>query len=292
MRVNPDHNSSMLAALERVTESQNTVLQELSSGKKIQRPSDDPAGMAALVEVQASDSTTTQYLSTISALRSQTQAADSSLNSATLLLERALSLGVRGGTGTLSDSDREAIACELDGISTQLRGIGNSTIQGIYLFSGSSTTTTPFVTSGGQVTYQGSNHSNEVAIGDGVKVEANIAGSDVFGDDVTGAFATLTKVAQAIRNQTSVDSALDDLRNAQQKVSGARVICGNALNQIDSTEAMLNERHLQFAQQETDLAGSDLADVATRLSAAETARSALLSTIARGNALNLFDLLR
>lgn len=292
MRVNPDHNFGMMSALERVTSSENAVLRELSSGKKIQRPSDDPAGMAALVEVQATDSTTTQYLNTIKAVRSQMQAADSSLNSATIALERAISLGVRGTTGTLSDSDRAAVASELDGISDQLLEIANTSSQGIYLFAGTSTTIEPFSKTGNAVTYQGSLHDNQIAIGEGVSIESNIAGNVIFGDDATGIFASLASLATQIRNGDPIDIPMAALQGQQVQMSTSRVLYGNALNQIDSSELMLNERHLQLAQQETDLAGSDLADVAIRLSSAETARSALLATMSKGSQLSLFDFLR
>lgn len=291
MRVNPDHNLGMLAALNRATKAENVALRELGSGKRIQRPSDDPAGMAALVEVQATDSTTTQYLSTIKALRSQMQASDSSLGSVTTALNRALELGVRGGTGTLSDSDRQAVASELDGITDQLLELANTSSQGVYLFAGTSTTSRAFAKVGNAITYQGSGHSNEVAISDGVSVDTNLAGSTVFGSDQSGLFSTMAGLSNAIRNNDPVDSALDSLKQVQDLVSKARVLYGNSLNQIDGSESILSERHLQLAQQETELAGSDLADVATRLSAAETSRSALLATLAKGSQVNLFDFL-
>src|SRR3954447_19112653 len=115
MRVNPDYQSGLLAALERTTETQDKVLKQLSSGRKIQTPSDDPAGTAALIEVQAGDSQTQQFVANISAMRTRMSAADSALNSVSIALQRAATLGVEGATGTLSDSDRQALATELSG---------------------------------------------------------------------------------------------------------------------------------------------------------------------------------
>ena len=71
MRVNPDHTSSLLSALQRITAEQSDVLGRLGSGKRIQKPSDDPAGIAALVQLQSSDQNTQQYVRNVTAVRSE-----------------------------------------------------------------------------------------------------------------------------------------------------------------------------------------------------------------------------
>lgn len=289
MRVNPDLNSGLLAALQRATQTESNVLGQLASGKKIQKPSDDPAGLAALVEVQSGSSNAEQYLSNIAAIRSQMQAADSSLNSAMLAIERALTLGVRGATGTLTDSDRESVASELDGLSDQLLEIANSSSQGVYLFAGTASTDKPFVQTGTAITYEGRDQSNDVAIGDGFWIRTNLSGTTVFGNDTNGLFASMKNMATALRTGGGITAAIDSLRAARDQVSTARVVYGNSLNQIDSSELMMNERKLQLAQQETDIAGVDLADAATQLSSAITSRNALLSTISKATGTSLFD---
>lgn len=292
MRVNPDLNSTMLAGLNRLDEAANTVLKQLSSGRKIQKPSDDPAGLASLVSVQASEAASSQYLGAIKSIRSQLQAADSTLNSAMTTIERALSLGVRGATGTMTGSDRQSVAAELDGIGDQLLELANSSIQGIYLFSGTATTTEPFVKAGNSVTYQGSLTTNDVAIGEGYFVKAGLAGSEIFGDGTSGIFASINALATAIRTGNGVTEAIAALRGSRDQLSTARVTYGNSLNQIDAFEQVMNERRLQLAQQETDIAGVDLADVATRLASVQTSREALLATIGKTAGSNLFDYLR
>jgi len=292
MRVNPDLRSGMIDALQRVTASESIVLRQLSSGKKIQSPSDDPAGMAALIQVQANDSSTQQYLSTIKAIRSQMQSADSSLNSVSIAIERALTLGVRGATGTMTDADREAVATEIDGVTDQLLELANSSQQGTYLFSGTATTTKPFAQSGNNVVYQGSASSNEIAVGEGYTITNNVPGISVFGDDTAGLFGSVKKLSTALRTHGDVSGAIDQLQAARENISSARVVYGNSLNQIDSAETLMNGRHLQLTQQETDIAGADLADAATRLVSSQTSRNALLAAIAKTDQSSLFDYLR
>lgn len=291
MRVNPNSTILLLNALQRISGDENGILRQMASGKRIQKPSDDPAGIAALVELQGSDANTQQYLRNVSALRSRTQVADSTLNSAVLALERALSLAVRGANGTMSATDRNAVALELEGIYEQMVDIANSSLQGTYLFAGTATMTKPFVSAGSSVSYAGSESTNQVQIGEGLWIRTAVCGTDIFGADGHNAFQSLQDAADAIRSGADVNPSLDALRASRDRISAARVVYGNALNQLDSAELVMNERHLQLAQQETDLAGADMAEVITQLSSAETARNALLSTIAKSGSTNLFDFL-
>src|SRR5437588_7883531 len=126
MRVNPDTRTGLLAALDRTNTTEQQVLKQMSSGLRIQTPSDDPAGAAAVVQVQSADSQTEQYLSDVKAMRTRMQASDSALNAVELALQRAVTLGVGGATGTLSQADRDAIANELSGIKDQLLELSNS----------------------------------------------------------------------------------------------------------------------------------------------------------------------
>lgn len=294
MRVNPDNNTALLAALERVSQDQQKVLKQLSSGLKVQTPSDDPSAAAALVNIQADDAEALQYLSNVKNMRMQMQAADSALNSVGLVLQRAVVLGVEGGTGTLSDADRSAIATELSGIKDQLLELANSSLQGTYLFSGTKVTTAPYAVDGSQsagIDYQGNSTSNQIEVGQGYWIRANVPGISIFGDGQTGTFKALSDLITAVQNNTGVDVANGAVRNAIEQVSVARVHYGNAMNQLDSAQDIMNNRHIQLQQQVNNLAAVDMAQAASNLVSAETSRNALLDVISRSTARNLFDYL-
>lgn len=295
MRVNPDVRSGLLAALDRVNTADQQVLRQLSSGLKIQTPSDDPAGAAALVEVQADDAATQQFLTDINALQTRMQAADSALNSVNTALRRALALAVEGANGTLSDSDRSAIANELSGIKDQLLELSNSSLQGEYLFGGTAVTTKPYlkdtnVPSG--ISYQGNSQSNEVEIGQNYWIGTNVPGTSIFGDGTNGVFKAMSDVISAIQNNSGVDSAVSGIHDMVSQISTARVQYGNAMNQLSSGENILNSVHIQLQQQIESISAADITQAASSLVSAETSRNALLDVIAKSNGLSLFDYLR
>lgn len=292
MRVNPDHTSSLLSALQRIAAEQFDVLGRIGSGKRIQKPSDDPAGIAALVQLQSSDENTQQCVRNVTAVRSEMQMADSTLNSAITNLERALSLGVRGGNSTMNDADRNAVAMEIDGIHDHMLDLANISLQGTYIFAGTDSTAKPFDAVSGAITYQGSSNTNQVQIGEGLWIRAGVSGEDVFGSDGTNVFDALRSLSQAVRTSGDVQAAISAVGAARDQVSAARVVYGNSLNQLDSAEVVMNQRHIQLAQQETEVAGSDLAADVTQLSSTETARNALLATMGKTGATSLFDFLK
>ncbi len=294
MRVNPDSNTTLLAALDRVTQKQQDVLKQLSSGLRVQTPSDDPAAAAALVTIQSDDAQTEQYASNINTVQMQLQAADSALNSVGTVLERAMTLGVEGATGTLSDSDREAIAAELSGIKDQLLQLANSSLQGVYLFGGTAVSIPPYIadnTQPAEVSYQGNDTSNEVELGQGYFIRANVPGNSIFGDGQNGVFKCLSDLISAVQNNSGIDAANTAVQSAMEQISVARVQYGNAMNQLTTSDGIMSSRHIQLQQQVNNLAAVDMAQAASDLVSAETSRNALLDVISRSTAHNLFDYL-
>ena len=125
MRINPNISSDLLAALSNAQQQQNTALLQMASGRRVNKPSDDPTATAVLIQNQAESSQTDQYLRNVQSIQAQLQTTDSTLNSVVLALLRAISLGVQGANGTLSDANRASVVGELTGIQDQLIGLAN-----------------------------------------------------------------------------------------------------------------------------------------------------------------------
>src|SRR5437762_9598626 len=116
MRVNPNMTGDILAALARTQKESATNLQQVASGRRVNLPSDDPTAAAVLVGNHARADQTDQYLRSITSVQGELQTADATLNSAVTALQRAISLGVQGANGTLSDANRASLADDLSGI--------------------------------------------------------------------------------------------------------------------------------------------------------------------------------
>ncbi len=216
MRVNPDMSNDVLAAIWETQSQENTALQQMSTGKRVNVPSDDPLAAAQMVGNQAQTSRSDQYLQNIDTLTSQLQTADTALGSAVTAVTQAITLGVQGSTGTLSDANRQQIVQNLLGIQSQLVQLANTSVGGSYLFGGTETTTPPYVldsTSPSGVTYNGNAGTNTVQIADGLNLQTNLPGSQLFQNSAGDVFGSLQKLITALQTGTisNAESATNDL---------------------------------------------------------------------------------
>ena len=183
MRVNPDMSGDILAAIWQTQNQENTALQQMSSGKRVNVPSDDPLAAAQMVGNQDQSNRADQYLQNIDTLTSQLQTADTAIGSAVTAITQAITLGVQGSTGTLSDANRQQIVQNLLGIQSQLVQLANTSVGGSYLFAGTASTAPPYTldsTSPSGVTYNGNSGTNTVQVADGLSLQTNMPGSQLF----------------------------------------------------------------------------------------------------------------
>ena len=102
-----------LYAIQQSQQALSTALQQVSTGFRVNQPSDDPAASANMVLSLASTANVDQYTKNISAVTSQMQTADSALSSVVTSLNTAVTLGTTGAGGTLSTANKQAIATQV-----------------------------------------------------------------------------------------------------------------------------------------------------------------------------------
>ncbi len=295
MRVNPNSLSDLLAALNQTKLQSQQAELEIASGRSVNVPSDNPASAALLVENNDQATFTGGYLQSLSAVQGQLSTGDSTLSAVVTALQRAITLGVEGGNGTLSDADRTAIAVELQGIQNQLVSLGNTEYQGRFIFAGTNTDAPPYVldnTSPSGVTYVGNTGVNQVSIGSGYKLDINKPGSQLFSAPGSDIFLAVNNLIQALQTNTAIPAAVAAVGSASTTLSSQRVFYGNALNQAQSQTTYLNTAKLQISQQENTLGGADLASAATTLTQTQIDTQATLAAIGKFSQNNLFDFLK
>src|SRR5208283_816046 len=144
MRVNPNPMPDLLAALNQTELEEQQAELQISTGRSVNEPSDNPTAAALLVENNDLATFNSGYLQSISAVQGQLSTADSKLSSFQSSLQQALSLGIEAGGGTLSSSDQAAIVNQLQGIQSQLVSLANTSYQDHYIFAGTDTNSAPY----------------------------------------------------------------------------------------------------------------------------------------------------
>jgi flagellar hook-associated protein 3 FlgL len=166
----------------RLQEQQLRLQQQLSTGRRINSPADDPVAAAAALEIGQAQSMQAQFGRNIENARSALLAEEQALGDVSRVLQDVKTLAVNAGNAALSDSDRRALAVELQGRHDELLAVANRRDgHGQYLFSGFKADTPPFLqTAGGAVIYQGDEGQRLAQIGTNRRVAVNDSGAAVF----------------------------------------------------------------------------------------------------------------
>jgi flagellar hook-associated protein 3 FlgL len=135
----------MQYAVQQSQQALSVALQQVSTGLRVNQPSDDPAASASMVISLASSANVDQYTNNVSAIQSQMQTADAAINSVVTSLNTAVTLASAGSTGTSSAANDQALAAQAQGVLSSVISQANTSFQGVYLFGGSATDTPPFV---------------------------------------------------------------------------------------------------------------------------------------------------
>jgi len=297
MRVNPNIAPNILNALFQTQDQEQTALEQLSTQKRVNVPSDDPLAAAQVVANQDQTAQAAQYLQNIDTLTVQMQTADSALSSVVTALTQAINIGVQGSDGTLPATNLQQLAQTVQSIQSQLVQLGNTSISGTYLFGGTATTTPPFTldpSSASGVTYNGNNNVNNIDLGNGSVLQANVPGSQLFQNAGGDVFNSIQQLITALQsgNTASVATATTQVRTAFDQLTTQRGFYGDGINQLSATQGFLQQEQITLKSQENNLVGVDLAQVATELTQAQTAHQAALAAAARILPTTLLDYLR
>lgn len=155
--------------------------EQLATGKRINRPSDDPVGAARLQEVQRAIDQQDVFINNIGRAGQRLSVEESVLASAGNSIQRVRELAVQAASDTVDDGSRAMIARELRQRIEELVALANSQdSDGQYIFAGASSGNKPFILAGGTVSYQGDSVQRELAVGPGTTMRDGDTGDHVF----------------------------------------------------------------------------------------------------------------
>ena len=221
--------------------------QQVSTGRRITKPSSDSAGTERAMLLRATLAQAKQHRDNVDDAKGWAEATDDALGDMTNILQRVRELTVQGGNDTLSSADRESVALEIDQLAQQLKASGNHQYAGQYIFGGQKADAPPYDANGADA-YSGDSGAVVRTIGPNVSVQLNITGDTILGDGTDGkALATLRTIAQHLRGGTTADA--DALRTtdlialdaARETVTTAQAEAGALTNRLDAARSRLDD---------------------------------------------------
>lgn len=282
--------SQFIQNLQKSTETTSKLQQQIASGTRIGKPSDDPIGTVHSLSYQSTLSDLSQFQNNAKDGISWAQATDSAIGQVTSILQRVRELTEQGSTDTYSDADRKSMATEIRGLQEELGNIANTTLGDRYLFAGTDNTP-PYQNGALQPTIQESVQWN---IGKGINVSASINASALFGFSPDGKdlFDTLGSIAQTLENGGNSSSLTSMIDHQLDNVSAQRAIVGTKQNLLESASNQLDQTNTLTTKMLSDTSDVDIAKAYTDLSTQEAVMKASLSVGAKIIPPTLVDFLR
>jgi flagellar hook-associated protein 3 FlgL len=272
--------------------------EEVATGKRILRPSDDPTGTVTSLVLRSKDSENAQAQKNIDLAAGWLNATDVALQDVSAIVQRVRELTVQGANETLSQQERAALASEVDQLLEHAMQMANTRYGDRYIFGGHSTRTRPFAfqldPSGEKVgwTYSGDDGAIERHVAPGVTMSINTPGEPVF----EPVFDVLIGVRDALRNNDPdqlSNQRLDELERVHDEVLDALLShVGSKGARLDLTKKQLSASRLNDAEVLTRTEDADMSESIIRLNAQEAALQAALATGSRVVQLTLIDFLR
>ncbi len=274
---------------------------QLSTGKKISLPSDDPIVASKSLKLRTDVAEIQQYKRNTDDATAWMDITESTMNQMTEVLHRLKELTNQAANGTNTDDDLEKIKAEADQLRGQMINLGNATYAGRYIFSGYKTDK-PLLNEDGTFSIDITNNEQinyEIGIGDEINV--NVTGSDLFNnetDAVVGSKSsfvqTFDDVIKALEDddKTALSSLLGDLDGQLNNVLRVRASLGARMNRVELTANRLDDDNVNFTNLMSKNEDVDIAEAIMNLMNEESVYQASLSTGARVIQPSLVDFLK
>jgi len=265
--------------------------EQISSGRAIQRASEDPSATRSVMTLRAEQTRMSHYAQNIDHGLLRLNATRTQVDSINDQLLKARDLVIQGQSSNSTANTRTALAAQIDVIASSLLVAANSDFNGRALFTGSTSAGTAYNVGG---TYIGNTDAVTTRVDDfGSTVRIELNGPEIFGSGAGNAFAVLTSIASSLRNTpanlsadlTSLDSVMTTARAAQSTVI-------SRINQLNELRDVSADRILSVTGALAAVEDTDLTKTVMELTMQQTSYEAALYATASIMQPSLMDFLR
>ena len=302
--------NALVSQLQQLAERQNRLQNQAATGQRVQQPSDDPAAMRRVMDLQAESTALTQYQNNTVSAQEVAQATFTAIKGFKTTSDRANEIATLAG-GVTSNTDLTTYVKEVNELIKEGLANANTKHQGNYLFGGTKTDQPPFEAtydSEGNVltvTYKGNSNLAETEVMQDVSLSARVPGANTTGSGAKGLLTDSRTGADFFNHLLSLRDHLasgDKAAVMTTDSANLRVDENNLINHLGSNGAvqarletaasLSSARSLSLEKLVSREADADLTQTIVRLNETQTAYQAALQS--GGKILNqsLLDYLR
>jgi flagellar hook-associated protein 3 FlgL len=252
------------------------VQEQVSTGRRLNRPSDDPARVRTAIKVRENLAALDQHLRNIDNAERTTSAAEQALASASDMMARVKELGIQAANDTFSVADRTAIALEVQQIGDALVGLANTRSGEDYVFSGQRTRTPAYAALGAP--YAGDANPLYARIAPGATVGISVTADAAFGPALAAVAALAADLAAGgrptIPTLGAVDVGLDALLVGRGRI-------GSVENRLTVTRDFIDAGQLSATKLLSEIEDADMPEVISKALERQNVYEAALSVNAK-----------
>ena len=261
--------------------------EQVATTRRLNRPSDDPSQVRTAVKLRESMAELDQYVRNIDTADETLAGSDAALKASGEIMQRARELAVQGANDTLSGTDRNSIAIEvnqlIEGLLQQTRAKSSDS----YLFSGFRTDIAPYASAVGP--YLGDMGAIDARVAPGATLQLNVTANVAFAPALAALTALQAELTSGARvsgaTLTALDGGLDAIITARGKI-------GASQNRLEATRSYLGDGIFAAQKLLSGLEDADMTKVISEMAASQTSYEAALKVSAKVLSTTLLDYLR
>lgn len=263
---------------------------KLASGKRINKPSDDPIGISKVLDYRTTLQTVDQYRENILDAKTRVQFTETVLGQVSEFIEDAKKIATSPDI-----ENKTAFAQEIGNIRQQVLGLANAKYGANYLFAGHLSDTAPFDLTP-PYAYNGDSGSHQVIAGEGITVQIEGDGSQMFIDGVDNLFQVLDDLEAALTaapyDPVAVQNTVDPLYRIADRLQLARSGLASDYKRLERTDDYWNSFGNAVETMRQTVEDADMTQTAVDMQVQQTAYEVLLATAANVIQPTLVDFLR
>jgi len=295
MRITFQEQTSGVGALQIAAEQLSRAQREVTTGRRVNVPSDDPIAARTVVQEHSELASLDAYRRSADTAASRLSAADTALSGLIELYSQATATAAGGRGTTATPEAREAIAASIRGVRAGVMSQINAQFAGRPLFAGSVNEGAAYNGTAGAWTYQGNTDPLQIEVQRDRLVAVTFDGQSILqGSDVENVLNTLDALADAVAvgDQAAIKSGMDGVERAAARASRAQGRLG--ADERGTADAVLQLTSLRLASEtrRSQAEDANMAEAIPKPPAADTAYRAVLAAVSREERLSLLDYLR
>lgn len=288
---------NMLQNLMKSQDKMGTYLEQLYTGKKISRPSDDPVIAMKGMNYRTQVAEVEQYQRNVGEVHNWMDHSDASLDKTTQTLQRMRELTIKANNSTNDREELASIQKEVEQLEEHLIDLANTNVNGKYIFNGSNTEEKPvqYSEDGERIEVSTSKSDVFIEVANGTKIKANVSPDSIFTEEL---FENVANLKSALENatdnedRTALNESIEALDNSINETINTRADLGARMNRMELVESRLDEQIVLAKKTMSENEDIDFEEAITNLITQESLHRAALSAGSRIIQPSLIDFLR